>query len=83
MGRRRKSRRPKTISIGVRLNKEDYRKLQELVREEGFSHASELIRFLIREEYDMWQISRRIGEDLTVRAWKRLVWDEIKRREDR
>ena len=83
MGRRRKSRRPKTISIGVRLNKEDYRKLQELVREEGFSHASELIRFLIREEYDLFQLQKEIGEILTVREWKRLVWDEIKRREER
>lgn len=78
MGRRRKSRRPKTISIGVRLNKEDYRKLQELVREEGFSHASELIRFLIREEYDLWQLSRSIGHDLTVRAWKKLVWEKMR-----
>ena len=59
--------------MGIRIPKSVLRQLDYLVKAEGFQNRSDLIRWLIRQEYELFRLSKAIGEDLSVRAWAELV----------
>ena len=59
--------------MGIRIPKSVLRQLDYLVKAEGFQNRSDLIRWLIRQEYELFRLGKAIGEDLSVRAWAELV----------
>lgn len=71
--RRRRRSRVETVAVGIRVPKSVLRQLDYLVKEEGFQNRSDLIRWLIRQEYELLKVSKAIGEDLSVRAWAELM----------